>query len=151
MLKKTVAFPPRSVARPPRSVARATWLAAIALTTTGFVCGGGGDPPPPPREQSAAVNAQYQYSSGGGPRCTGNLTWLYEPVAVGASGLGSTDPVTNQQSYDVPSSGALCALSDSAQNLRPGRWRVSVSAGATCELELRGGFNNVTLGQGAAC
>jgi hypothetical protein len=123
---------------------RGAFVGGLLFTTALLVgCdggGGGGDGKP---QTTANVSAVLTYPAGGAPRCTAQLTWRYEPVALTGS-EGTSDAEIHDRTYDVPAVGVgvgECRFDDAAFGLRPGRWRISATSFAgtqgTCTADLR--------------
>jgi hypothetical protein len=123
-------------------------LVVAALSGCSGGSGGGGTPPPP----SANVNSSVVMSTSA-PRCTANIHWQLQPVALTGQ-EGRSDSIDKVQSYDIPADLASkqCRFGYGELGLRFGTWRISAILGSfqsRCDVRLTAPSHIVTFILGA--
>ena len=134
-----------------RKAIRFLAVAVVGLTTA-LQCGGPSGPPPEP-PKTANVNVYHRFNASSAPRCTGMLGFHFQPLQLsGAEGTSTQFSSPNLTVGEIPS-GNYCTTSWTASGLRAGSWRVTVvgSWGEACEVNLRNGWNWLTVTRGEGC
>ena len=128
----------------------AACASALAATISCSRPGGGGNTPAP---TTATSSVSFKMSASGAPKCTADLRWEWEPVALTGTTGGTgkvTVPPSDFTSYNVPSSregdNITCVMNaDAIGDLATGQWRISlvspVGLQAQCVVTLRAGAN----------
>ena len=132
-----------------RAAAGAALVAAAATACTPATGAGTVTPP-----TTASVSLTTSFASGGAAQCTaGPIQWSAAALTVPAGpGTTTPSPVTDPFHTFTPSAGR-CQLQHRFDDLRPGRWRLTVVAGVasgTCETDLPAGLTFVGI-TGGTC
>ena len=134
------------------TIARATAAAVVAAAASACIPAAGAGPAAPPT--TASVSLTTSFASGGAAQCTaGPIQWSAVALTV-PPGPGTTtpSPVTDPFRTFAPSAGQ-CQLQHRFDDLRPGRWRLTVVAGVasgTCDTDLPAGLTFVGI-TGGSC
>jgi hypothetical protein len=141
------------------SLKRASWTSIVgsALFTSLLArsgCGpisiGGGGGSGGGGSDAVNVNVHYTFASGGAPRCTGSVTWVYTPLSLTGS-AGRAERIVEPETYDVTSDASnQCTFGAGQPGLRKGTWRIQSGGTGGCDVNLHTTTTYVTFRQGAA-
>jgi hypothetical protein len=138
-----------------RSLVAGTSLCVFLATISGcstFNAGGGGGSAAGGQSDDVGVNVQYEFPSGGAPKCTGNLTWTYTPITLTGTN-GRTERIEQSRSYDVQAdlTSDSCVFSDGQLRLKKGSWRIAGTPAGPCDVDLQAPMTKVTFKLGSSC